>query len=163
MPYTRILSLIDAELDRLQRARQLLASFFTPTEKAHENTFKKPRKRTSTAPIHSVTAEITKEQASKSVAQGSGLQDDAALIERVRKAQRRKRLPVKMVPALPSANPLCGVIPERPIFVPAKHLREAEARRQREQTPDESTLSSASADLPTAEFLRQKWLPGVSS
>jgi hypothetical protein len=63
MQYARILALIDAEVERLQKARQLLASSFSRIEKI--------RKRKSPPSVHSAASEIAKVQNSPAVLQGS--------------------------------------------------------------------------------------------
>jgi hypothetical protein len=152
MPYPRIISLIDAELDRLRKARRLLASFFIPAEKTQGSRLRKAQPRMLPSPVHSVADEITDgEVVLPSLPQKAGPQ--------ARPARRPKSEPVVTL----QIRPLDGAIPERPVFVPAEQVRQIQAQRPEGQSSDQSVSSSAPGGLPTVELLRQKWLQNLSS
>ena len=82
MQYLRILALIDAEVERLQKARQLLASSFSP--------LKKTQKRKSPLSVQSAASEIAKIQDSPTVLQGSAIAPALVREKRAGTAQQQK-------------------------------------------------------------------------
>src|SRR5580698_2230007 len=83
MRYARILALIDAEVERLQRARQLLAFSFSSIEKT--------RKRKSWPSVHSVPSEIAKVQDSLAILHGSAFAPAVMREKRARRAPQEKK------------------------------------------------------------------------
>ena len=82
MQYTRILALIDAEVERLQKARQLLGRSFSP--------LKKTRKRKLTLSVQSAVSEIAKVQDSPAVLRGSVIAPALVREKRAGRAQQQK-------------------------------------------------------------------------
>jgi hypothetical protein len=170
MQYARILSLIDAELDRLREARQLLASSFSFAselpEKARKGGRQKRAEQATSFPIQAVVTETASGAASGVVMpQKPGM--DAAVtptpIKRVKRAPRPRKPAVEKVSVAQPAKPLGGVIPERPVFVPAGQIHHVDALRQQQRTEDQASVDPAPADSLTAELLKQKWFHGLSS
>jgi hypothetical protein len=154
MHYPRILALIDAELDRLQKARLLLSSPPGSPGKA-------TKKKTSSGDRPAIR-EITKaKQITPSVKetlshQEPTLQTDAIPREQTRQARRRNRPATRTPIAAPFVSPLAGVVPSGPLFVSARQVQELHSARQTAQAPEPG--NSPATDNLTAELLRQRWL-----
>ena len=150
MQYARILALIDAEVERLQKVRQLLASSFSPIEKT--------RKRKSPLSVHSAASEIAKIQDPPAVLQGSAI---APALMREKRARRppQQKTPSASKPAVAAlGTPLAAVVPAAPVFVSAEQIRKTRSQRQPMIQTGQSTLHSASNDSLTAESLAKRWL-----
>ena len=161
MQYDRLLSLIDAELHLLRRVRELISVFDTdpPSGRMKKEKSKSPRGKKSLPRIRRLAVETPIDEASTSVPQGPGLQADALAIKRTKRLPgREKPGAYKKTSAAGPVKPLGGAIPEGPVFVPAKEIRQAQTERQRGLTPDLRSSDAAYVDPQTAELLRQKWL-----
>ncbi len=156
MHYPRILALIDAELDRLHRARLLLASSLGSPERA-------TKKKTSSGG-RPPRREITK---AKQIAPSPKETEEPVLpIEviprkRTRQVPRRSRAATRTLTAAPFVSPLAGVVPSGPVFVSARQVQELHSARQTNQAPEHGDPSAT--DNLTPERLRQKWLHGSAS
>jgi hypothetical protein len=150
MQYARILALIDAEVDRLQKARQLLAASFSP--------IKKTRKRKSPPSVHSAASGIAKVQDPSAVPQRSAI---ALAVMREKRARRepQQKTPSASKPAVAAlGTPLGAVAPAAPVFVSAEQIRKTRAQRQLMIQTGQSAFHSASSDSFTAESLAKRWL-----
>jgi hypothetical protein len=155
MRYARILALIDAEVERLQKARQLLASSFSPIEKT--------RKRKSLPSVHSVASEIAKVQDSPAVFHGSAIASAVVREKRARRVPQRKT-PSVIKPAVAALRtPLGAVVPAAPVFVSAEQIRKTRAQRQPLIRTGQSAFHSASNESLTVELLAKRWLHGSAS
>ena len=149
MPYTQILALIDAELDRLQRAHDLLSPSPEPIKKLRQK-----------QPVHAlpVTAEapLTTPAAEPAIL--------SAPVEAVRKQRRLRRAApqlraerkpsVRKPRAVPLPSALGRAVPAGPVYVPAEQVRMAQSLRNK---PEQTGRSGAGETL-TAEHLSMKWL-----
>ena len=149
MQYARILALIDAEVERLQKARQLLAPSFSPIEKI--------RNRKSPPSVHSLASEIAKIQDSPAVLQGSTIAPAVMREKRSRRAQQQKT-PSVSKPVAALKTPLGAVVPAAPVFVSAEQIRKTRAQRQPMIQTGQSGFHSAYNDSLTAESLAKRWL-----
>ena len=150
MQYVQILALIDAEVERLQKARQLLASSFFPN--------KKTRKRKAPPSVHSAASGIAKVQDSPAVLQGSAI---APTLMREKRASRapQQKTPSASKPAVAAlGTPLGAVVPAAPVFVSAEQIRKTRAQLQPMIQTGQSAFQSASNDSLTAELLAKRWL-----
>ena len=154
MQYLKILALIDAEVERLQNVRQLLASSFSLV--------KKTRKRKSPLSVQSAASEIAKIQDSPADLQGSASAPALVREKRARIAPRHK-MPSLRKPAAALEIPLGAVIPATPVFVSAEQIRKTRSQRQPMIQTGQSTLHSASNDSLTAESLAKRWLHSSAS
>ena len=150
MPYLRILALIDAEVERLQKAHQLLARSFSP--------LKKTRKRKSTPSAQSAASDIAKVQDSPAVLQGSVVAPALLREKRAGTAQQHKTPAVSKQAVAALKTPLGAVVPAAPVFVSAEQIRRTRAQRQPMIQTGQSAFHSASNDSPTAESLAKRWL-----
>jgi hypothetical protein len=167
MEHARILALIDAEVERLQKARQLIASsFFTP---------EKPRKRKSprlVAPAAVEIARVKELPAAPPVAPPvappappvASVTAPVAPVERtvVRRRRavnvtRRAKPPVSKPATAASERPLSGAVPAAPVFVSAQQMRDIDAQKQAQQA-EQSLSGPASKESLTPELLAQRWL-----
>lgn len=159
MHYPRILALIDAELDRLHRARLLLASSLGSSGKV------KREKTSSGGPpaIREFTKakQITASPKETVSRQEPVLQTDAIARKQTRQVPRRNRPATRTPIAAPFVSPLAGVIPSGPVFVSARQVHELHSARQVTQTLEHSD-PHATNNL-TAELVRQKWLHSSTS
>jgi hypothetical protein len=162
MQYARILSLIDAELHRLRKARQLISIFDAPSDRIRKSKGKKPQETISPPPVRPLAAETAENEAPTAISRGFGLRPDALAIKKTKRSTRREG-PAGTPQASAPPRPLGGVIPEGPVFVSADQIRKAQAERKVGQTPDQRPSGAADAYPPTAEVLRQKWLQALSS
>ncbi|MBB6143187.1 hypothetical protein HNQ77_001131 [Silvibacterium bohemicum] len=167
MQYARILSLIDAELDRLREARQLLASCFSfappSPERAQKGGRQKRAEKTTSFQAQQVVIETASGAASGVVMpQKPGIDAGITLVKPAKRAPARRKPAVEKVLVAPPEKPLAGVIPERPVFVPAGQIHHVDALKQ-QRTQDQGNVDPAPADSLTAELLKQKWFHGLSS
>jgi hypothetical protein len=155
MQYARILALIDAEVERLQKARQLLASSFSPIEKT--------RKRKSPPSVLSAASEIARVQDSSAVLQGSAIAPAVMREKRARRAPQQKRPSVSKPTVAALETPLGAVVPAAPVFVSAEQIRKTRAQREPMIRTGQSAFHSASNDSLTAESLAKRWLHSSAS
>lgn len=155
MQYSRILALIDAEVERLQKASQLLVSSFSP--------IKKTRKRKSPLCVQSAASEIAKVQDSPAVLQGSASAPALVREKRARAAQQQKTPSVGKPAVAALETPLGAVVPAAPVFVSAEQIRKTSAERQQMIQTGQSAFHSASNDSLTAESLAKRWLHNSAS
>jgi hypothetical protein len=155
MQYARILALIDAEVERLQKARRLLASSFSPIEKT--------RKRKSPPSVHSAVSEIATVQDSPAVLQGSAI---APAVMREKRASRvaLQRTASVSKPAIAALETALGaIVPAAPVFVSAEQIRKTRAERQPLIQTGQSAFHSVSNKSLTAESLAKRWLHSSAS
>jgi hypothetical protein len=166
MEYARILALIDAEVERLQKARQLIASsFFTP---------EKPGKRKSLRPVPRAAVEVTRVKdlpaappvappvapvapvapPVAAVAPEAPVETTVVRRKRAVRVTRRAKSPVSKPATAGFERPLSGAVPAAPVFVSAQQMREIDAQKQAEQ----SAPAPASKESLTPELLAQRWL-----
>ena len=150
MQYLRILALIDAEMERLEKARQLLASSSSP--------LKKKRKRKSPLSVQSAASEIAKIKNSPAVLQGSAIAPAVVREKRARRSPHQKRPSASKPTVAPLETPLAAVVPATPVFVSAEQIRKTRAQRQPMIQSGQSAFHSASNDSLTAESLAKRWL-----
>jgi hypothetical protein len=155
MQYTRILALIDAEVERLQKARQLLAPSFSPIEKT--------RNRRSPPSDHSGASEIAKVQDPPAVLQGSTIAPTVMRAKRARRAPQQKTPSVSKPAVAALKTPLGAVVPAAPVFVSAEQIRKTRAQRQPMIRTGQSAFHSASNESLTVESLAKRWLHGSTS
>jgi hypothetical protein len=168
MQYARILSLIDAELDRLHEARQLLASCFSfapsSPEKAQKGGRQKRVEKMTPLQVQQVVIEAASGAASGVVMpQKPSVEAGITLVKRAKRAPVRRKPAVEKISVAPPEKALGGVIPERPVFVPAGQIHHVDAQRQQQRTQEQGNVDPAPADSLTAELLKQKWFHGLSS
>jgi len=154
MQYARILALIDAQVERLQKARQLLAFSFSPIEKS--------RKKKSPPSVHSAASEIANVQGSSAVLQGSAITPAVRREKQARRAPQQKSPPVSKPAVVALETPLGAVVPTAPVFVSAEQIRKTRAQQPINQT-EQSAFHSASNDSLTAESLAKRWLHSSAS
>ena len=155
MRYARILALIDAEVERLQKARQFLAPSFSPIERT--------RKRKSLPPVHSAASEIAKVQDSPTVHQGSAIAPAVMREKPARRAAQQKTPSVSNPAVAALKTPLGAVVPTTPVFVSAEQIRKTRAQQQPMIRTGQSDFHSASNELLTAEALAKRWLHSSAS
>ena len=155
MQYTRILALIDAEVERLQKARQLLASSFSPIEKT--------RKRKSPPSVLSAASEIARVQDSSAVLQGSAIAPAVMREKGARRTPQQKMPSVSKPTVAALETPLGAVVPAAPVFVSAEQIRKTRAQREPMSRTGQSAFHSASNDSLTAESLAKRWLHSSAS
>jgi len=156
MQYARILALIDAEVERLQKARQLLLSSLTTLRTAQK---KRPQRL-----IRPVASEVAKAQVSPPVPQVSLAAPTVVRHKPAKKEPRGERPSVsKPAVAAVSENPLGGMVPTAPVFVSAQHIRETQAQRQPMQPAGQSHFPSSADESVTAEQLSRRWLHSSTS
>jgi hypothetical protein len=174
MEYARILALIDAEVERLQKARQLIASsFFTP---------EKPGKRQSLRPVPRAAVEVTRVKELPAAPQvappvvasvspaAAPLAPPAAAVapvapvettvvrrKRAVNVTRRAKPPVSKPATAGFERPLSGAVPAAPVFVSAQQMREIDAQKQAQQA-EQNLPGPASKESLTPELLAQRWL-----
>jgi hypothetical protein len=154
MRYARILALIDAEVDRLQRARQLLASTYTATTATVP---KKTQRRTAPTSVRPVTVDAGTSKEPSTPLQNTD--HPAPVLPKRLKPVTRRAKPVVVRPAAEaSAKALGGAVPVTPVFVPAEQIRQAQLQKQQEQATEQGAITPATSDSLTAEVLKQKWL-----
>jgi hypothetical protein len=155
MRYARILALIDAEVERLQKARQLLAPSFSPIEKT--------RNRKSRPSVHSAASKIAKVQDYPAVLQGSTIAPAVMRAKRARRAPQQKTPSVSKPAVAALKTPLGAVVPAAPVFVSAEQIRKTRAQRQPMIRTGQSAFHSASNESLTAESLAKRWLHSSAS
>jgi hypothetical protein len=155
MQYARILALIDAEVERLQKARQLLAPSFSSIEKS--------RNSKSPPSVHSAASEITKVQDSPAVLQGSTIAPAVMREKRARRATQQKTPSISKPAVAALKTPLGAVVPAAPVFVSAEQIRKTRAQRQPLIRNGQSAFHSASNESLTVESLAKRWLHGSAS
>jgi hypothetical protein len=155
MQYARILALIDAEVERLQKARQLLASSFSPIEKTQN--------RKSPPSVHSAASEIAEVQDSPAVLQGSTIAPPVWREKRARRALLQKTPSVSKPAVAALKTPLGAVVPAAPVFVSAEQIRKTRALRQPMIRTGQGAFHSASNESLTVESLAKRWLHGSAS
>ncbi len=155
MQYAQILALIDAEVERLQKARQLLASSLSPIEKT--------RKRKSPPSVHSAASEIAKVQDSSAVLQGSAIAPAVMREKRARRAPQQKTPTVSKPAVAALETPLGAIVPAAPVFVSAEQIRKTRAQREPMIRTGQSAFHSASNESLTAESLAKRWLHSSAS
>jgi hypothetical protein len=155
MRYARILALIDAEVEWLQRARQLLAFTFSSIEKT--------RKRKSLPSVHSVPSEIAKVQDSPAVLHGSDFAPAVMREKRARRAPQEEKPSVIKPVVAALRTPLGAVVPAAPVFVSAEQIRKTRAQRQPMIRTGQMAFHSTSNESLTVELLAKRWLHGSAS
>ena len=167
MEYARILALIDAEVERLQKARQLIASsFFTP---------EKPGKRKSLRPVPRAAVEVTRVKelpaappvappvappappVASATAPVAPVKTTAVRRKRAVNVTRRAKPPVSKPATAAFERPLSGAVPAAPVFVSAQQMREIDAQKQAQQA-EQNLPGPASKESLTPELLAQRWL-----
>jgi hypothetical protein len=151
MQYARILDLIDAEIGRVEKARQLLASCsFTSVRKT--------QKRKSPPPVRPAVVEIVTVKDFPAVPQAAPPATTIVRPKRARKVSQRER-PSRSKPAIATfEKPLAGVVPAAPVFVSAQQIRETHAQKQQMQEAQQSPFGANSKESLSAELLAQRWL-----
>lgn len=154
MDYPRLLALIDAELDRLRRARLLLASSLGSAEKA-------ARKRALSGARRTIRA-VPETKQIASLPEETGAQPEpvpeteAVPRKQTKPVRRRSRPATQAATAAAFVSPLAGIFPSVPVFVTARKVQEMHSARQAAATP-EAGDPQATENL-SAEVLRQRWL-----
>jgi hypothetical protein len=154
MQYVRILALIDAELDRLQEARQLLASLLLVPRDVQKRT--PPARRPA-------ASRVAKEEQSPALPQEPAVQTEIARPKRVRRAPLREKPAVRKPAAAPLPSALGGSVPVAPVFVSAEVIRQAIAQKQQAQAIETTRSNEAASDPLTSELLARKWLHSSTS
>ena len=154
MQYSRILALIDAEVERLQKARQLLASSFSVLEKTRK--IKSPS-------VHSAVSELANVQDSPAVLQGSAVAPAVMREKRARRASRQTTPSVSKPAVAALKTPLGAVVPAAPVFVSAEEIRKTRAQRQPMIRTGQSAFHSVSNESLIVEALAKRWLLGSAS
>lgn len=158
MHYPRLLALIDAELDRLHKARLLLASSLGSPETG-------AKKRTSSGGRPAKTEIATPQPIAPLSKKATSPQEtvlQAGAIPRSPARQVRRSRPAPRTPLAPAfLSPLGGVVPSDPVFVSAQQVQERNSTRQATQAAEPGNPSVT--DDRTAELLRQRWLQGSAS
>jgi hypothetical protein len=144
MDYTYILAFIEAELDRLQRARQLLVQ----TERSTKPSAKR------TAPPAALTASAKLAPAIPA-APAATPAAPAVVVLRPKRARAARVASSARKSEAAGASALSGGVPATPVFVSAENIRHAPAHPN--ETPGQDAVSSAPAAL-SPELLMQKWL-----
>lgn len=155
MQYARILALIDAEVERLQKARQLLASSFSPIEET--------RNKKSPPSVHFAASEMAKVHDSPAVLQGSTIAPPVMREKRARRARQQKTPSVSKPAVAAWKTPLGAVVPAAPVFVSAEQIRKTRAQRQPMIRTGQGAFHSASNEPLTAESLAKRWLHSSAS
>jgi hypothetical protein len=150
MQYAQILALIDAEVERLHKVRQLLVSSFSP--------LKRTRKRKLAPSVHTAASEIAKVQDSSAVLQGSAIAPVDIREKRTRRALQQKTPTVSKPTVAALETPLGAVVPTAPVFVSAEQIRKTRAQRQPTNQTERSALHSVSNESLTVESLAKRWL-----
>jgi hypothetical protein len=162
MQYSRILSLIDAELARLLEARQILASLRLVADKIQTSPSSPGRPETSGDATLSKpdTLEIA---VPVSPSPEPVLKANVTRPKRTAGAPRRTRrvAPKPVIAPIPTA--LGGIVSQSPVFVPAEEIRQALAQRVQARTTEISPSDSAASDPLTTELLARKWLHSSTS
>ena len=166
MPYSSILAIIDANLDRLQKARKLL----TQQAEAFEQ-MPAPKRRgraatravIATASVTQPAPEAQPQAAAPVVAEPMPLVAEAAIVPRVVKPMRKRRetsYPVK--PSAFGLSALAGAVPATPVYVSADRVREIQAQKR---TADQAAAvaQAALSEVPTAEMLSRRWLTNTAN
>jgi hypothetical protein len=155
MQYAQIICLIDDELSRLEKVRQLLASCCIAFENAGESHPVKAQEKSLPVPIQRAISADDRDILPHPV--------ESVRIQRPRRTLRREKSGASAasgVSAVSAEKPLGGPVPERPVFVSAEQVRQAQAQTQGQQEKDaeRNALDGAAADSSFVELLRQKWL-----
>ncbi len=160
MPYARILALIDAEVARLQRARQLLASTYAPVKKTKKGA--SPTSVTLRPSAPEVAERETVAPPQKNPVAAAAIAKTRR--KRARLSPRRERPVVVKPPAVDSEpKALGGVVPATPVFVSAEQIRQAQVQKHPAPALEQTDLAPAATDSLTAEMLKQKWLRSTAS
>ena len=159
MSYPYILAILDAELDRLYRARTLLTSTTEPDSKPRKQKMQRVEVPAEVAidaavpatPPPVLAAEPAQPVVTHVVSKGRP----------VRRYQRRST-PVAKVSSLP-ASALSGVVPAGPVYVSAAQVRVAQAQKEAADAAQTDAANPAASEIPTAAMLTQRWLssPGA--
>ncbi len=146
MSYPNILKLIDADLDRLYQARQIITSPHfspepvTPPEQQSADEVSLPAEQAAEIPLAPAERVPT-----------------ILKPRRTRVAGVRPRKTAQSDGALQQARALGGAVPALPVYVAATQLRQEQARR-------DAAPGFRPQDAPlTAEALAQRWLQSMSS
>jgi hypothetical protein len=160
MQYARILALIDAELGRLQEARQLLASLRLVSETAPAASLLSVEPETATI-LQPSPPEISRKEEITSAPEKRIPEIEVIRPKRTNRTPRKARTIFRKptVVAVPTA--LGGMVSQAPVFVPAQAIRQALAQKQQAQVP-ESTPATTSDPL-TTELLARRWLHSSTS
>ena len=154
MHYPRILALINAELDRLHRARLLLASSL----RSSGRTAKKRRSSGGRPAVREITKakQTTSSPKETSSHQERLFQADAIPRKQTRQVQGRDR-PTSRTPIAPRlVGALAGVVPSGPVVVSARQVQKLHSARQTSQASDLGSPLATENLAP--EILRQRWL-----
>jgi hypothetical protein len=163
MHYPRILALIDAELDRLQRARALLVSSLSSPGRAKKKPSpgSRPAMRETTKTAIPLPNEAPSQQEPVLPAQAFP-RKPTRQVPRINEPAPRRSTPAPRTPmAAPFVSPLAGAVPSGPVFVSARQVHEQHSARQPTQAPEQGNPSAT--DNLNAELLRQKWLQNSAS
>ncbi len=158
MLYPRVISIIDAEIERLLTVRNLLL----PPDvllKTH------PKKRETPAHLESKQAELIQKPATVTAALLAEVvvqpeqRPATAQIQKPARKQRMARAPVfRRRIVAPLATALGGVVPSAPVFVSATEVRIAQAQKEKAELPGRDKFASTHRETLTAELLSQRWL-----
>ena len=152
---TRRSRCIFAELERLQKARQLLAPSFP---------HRKTRNRRQPPSIRSAASEIPKVQDSPPVLQGSTIAPPVMRAKRARRAPQQKTPSISKPAVAALKTPSGAVVPAAPVFVSAEQIRKTRAAQRQPMTrTGPSAFHSASNESLTVESLAKRWLHGSAS
>lgn len=155
MQYEHILTLIDAEVERLRKARELLVISLA---------FRGGTEGTRSLPLASPTAFGIAASQVPLIAQQLTAQETRAISKKPPRRTQRQTPQDIGKPAVPAfEKPLGGVVSTRPVFVPAELIRETHAQQNQVQPGERSTLRPTSDQPLTVELLKERWLHKISS
>jgi hypothetical protein len=153
MDYSHIVALIDAYIDRLQRARKLLA----PVHASPTSSRKKAVKRSASS-LALIAIEVERPLAQSLEIHPSPTPPAPRVIPPAR--LRRKSTVVRSsVPAVKTA--LGGNVPVAPVVVSAEQVRLQQAHREASPTPEQK-LDAMEIEAISVDALTRKWLQNAT-
>lgn len=153
MDYSHIVALIDAYIDRLQRARKLLA----PVHASPTSPRKKAVKRSA------VSSALIALEVERPLAQFPEIHANptppAPRVIPPAKLRRKSTVVRSSVPPVKTA--LGGDVPAAPVVVSAEQVRQQQAHREASPTPEKS-LDAMEIETISVDALTRKWLQNAS-
>ncbi len=170
MSYPYILAILDAELDRLYQARELLASSPEPIIKLRKQKTQYAEALPDTGPDRTESLPLEEVLMLAETLEPAVLEERLCLplLEADESARRKPRarqtathgtresVTRKAGKASPqAASALSGPVPARPVYVSAADMRRTQEQKEAEVAP---VAGTGAGDMPTAAMLTQRWL-----
>lgn len=154
MDYSHIIALIDAYIDRLQRARKLLAPVSATPTSSRKKAVKRPAGSSAL-----VVSEVERPLAQLLEIYVTPAPPAPRIIPPA-KLRRKSTVVRSSVPAVSTA--LGGNVPAAPVVVSADQVRQQQAHREASLTPEQKSLDAVEIEAISVDALTRKWLQNAT-